>query len=602
MNLIKKFIEKQLSYQFMNKISTSLFVSAFFSLTLLFFGPSAIYFTNVFEFFSSYSEISYLLIITTLICTVLLTIILSFLKKTIYKKAISILVTLSFLLWLQGNILKWDYGVFDGSDIDWQKNIFLGLIDVSIWIGFFILAIIKSSFIFKFSKKLCFAFLLIQSLSLIITFIDAPKVEGRKFIKIEQSSRFEFSSKKNIILIILDTFQTDVFQELLLEDPQQKKIFKDFTYFRNALGGFPTTKASVPLILTGSYYENLEPYYEFIKKVYTSNSLPKVLKENGYGVHLFPLPGNVYFREDIANNFVRKKSLDKKVLIDTAFIYDIVLFRYLPHFFKKYIWNDQSWLLKDISINNLQIKSSKKERLREILKKRKKLNRRTDQLFFSLMKTRINMNSSLPTFKFYHLMGLHPPLKLNRNCEFKKQGFTRENYKNQAICLLSSINGFLNTLKETGIYNNSMIVIIGDHGPGNWGLENINIKLTKYNNIKTAQSESLLKIKSGALPLFLVKQFKSSERSEINISDAPVSLSDIPKTILSELQIQNKFSGVSVFSLKETDVRRRRYLYHSKFRTSKIGYLDKMTEYFVTGFSWIDQSWSKPNKTFAPGK
>jgi hypothetical protein len=598
-----KFIEKRLPYQFMAKILTSLLASAFFSFTLLFFGPSTIYFTNVFEFFSSYSEISYLLIIITFISTFLSTIILSFLKKKNYQKAISLLIVFSILLYLQGNILIWDYGVFDGSDINWQKKIFLGIIDSSIWIGFIIIAIIKSSFIFKVARKLCLAFLLIQSLSLIITYSNASQVEGRKFIDIENNSKFEFSEKKNIILLVLDTFQTDVFQELLLEDPKQKKIFKDFTYFRNALSGFPTTKASVPLMLTGLYYQNKEPYLDFIKKAYTSNSLPKVLKENGYKVHLFPVIGTVYLREDIANNFVRKKSFyDKAINIkDTVFIYDIVLFRFLPHFFKKYIWNDQTWFLRNIFDQKAQQKSAEENRLKKRLKRKKQKYRATDVQFFSSIKDNIIVNNTNPVFKFYHLKGLHPPVRLNCKCELiTGLKYNRQNYKNQAICVLSSIEEFLKTLKAKGVYNNSMIFIVSDHGPGNWGLRNVKTELTKFTNLKTDQNKSLLKIKSGALPLFLVKPFKFVRESKIKISDAPVSLSDISKSILSELQIQNKVPGVSVFDLKETDVRNRRFLYHSKFRTSKSGYFNKMTEYNVTGFSWIDQSWSKPIKIYTP--
>jgi len=585
--------------KFKTRIATALLASAFFSFTLLFFDPSTIYFTNALEFFSSYSEISYIFITVTLSCTILLTISISLLKNTAYKKGISLIVTLSLLLWLQVNILRWDYGIFDGSDIDWQKKILLGLIDSSIWIGFIILAFFKSSLIFKVAKKLCLAFILIQSISLISTFIHAPKVEGRALLKIDGSSRFIFSSKKNIIILILDTFQTDIFQEIIIDDPQQKIIFKDFTYFRNALGGFPTTMGSIPLILTGSYYQNSEPYYKFIKKVYTSNSLPKVLKENGYRVHLFT-PGNtIYLREDIASNFIRKKNFAKKVIKDILFIYDIALFRTLPHFFKKYIWNNQSWFLKNFYWKNLQLKPSKKKRLKKKFKKG--ILYRTDFRFYSLMKIRTTIKKSIPTFKLYHLKGLHPPLKLNNKCEFTKQNFNRQNYKNQAICVISQVKEFLDILKEKGIYDSSMIFIIGDHGPGNWGLTNINTKLTKHYNFKTSQSETLNKIKSGALPLFLVKPFKSRKQSKIKISDAPVSLADIPKTILSELGINKKIPGVSIFSLKETDNRSRRYLYHSGFRTSNVGYFNNLTEYIVTGFSWIDKSWSKPLRIFTPG-
>src|SRR6185436_19727519 len=72
----------------------------------------------------------------------------------------------------------------------------------------------------------------------------------------DDSARFAFSPTRNVVILVLDTFQTDLFQELLDDDAGLAAKFEGFTYFRNAVGGFPSTAASVPLILTGQYYEN----------------------------------------------------------------------------------------------------------------------------------------------------------------------------------------------------------------------------------------------------------------------------------------------------------------------------------------------------------
>jgi phosphoglycerol transferase MdoB-like AlkP superfamily enzyme len=71
-------------------------------------------------------------------------------------------------------------------------------------------------------------------------------------------------------------------------------------------------------------------------------------------------------------------------------------------------------------------------------------------------------------FKYYHLYGAHQPLNVNENLEFTGESFpfTRENYVNQVTAVLKATAEFLDLMKSSGIYDESMIVIIGDHGKG----------------------------------------------------------------------------------------------------------------------------------------
>ena len=88
--------------------------------------------------------------------------------------------------------------------------------------------------------------------------------------------------------MVVDMFQTDIFWEVLNENPQYKKIFKEFIYFPDCLGGFPTTYASVPFLLTGNSYDNSIPIQQFMQKAYLSDtSIPKVLRENGFETQIF---------------------------------------------------------------------------------------------------------------------------------------------------------------------------------------------------------------------------------------------------------------------------------------------------------------------------
>lgn len=97
-------------------------------------------------------------------------------------------------------------------------------------------------------------------------------------------------------------------------------------------------------------------------------------------------------------------------------------------------------------------------------------------------------------------------------------------------------------------------------------------------------------VNGEALPLVLIKPFNSENKMQINY--APISLSDIPKTVTSQLGLRDGFSGTSVFEIKESDKRIRRYFsYDWEEQDIKDNFLPIMTEYVVSGFSWLEESW-----------
>ena len=85
----------------------------------------------------------------------------------------------------------------------------------------------------------------------------------------------------------------------------------------------------------------------------------------------------------------------------------------------------------------------------------------------------------------------------------------------------------------------------------------------------------------------LVKPFGS--RGEMKVSDAPVSLADIPKTVMSELKMESDFPGISMFEQND-DIHRKRYFgYVNKVGASSVIKFIPLCS--VSGFSWLSESW-----------
>ena len=565
-----------------SKISNIICVGSFFSLTLLFFGPSHLYFYNSIEFDFTFAEIFFTLITKTISSLLFVsTILLLFFKSSNFKRIVSVFFVSSFLLWLQGNILVWDYGVLDGTEIKWDEKYLYGIIDSIIWIVLLIVAFLNYSTIYKTVRAGSIAFICIQLMSLGIVSLKTPEKQHAKWSE-DNSCKWSFSSEKNVIILVLDGFRTDTFEEIINEDKYFKDLFDGFTYFRNSVGGFPTTYPSVPLILTGQYYDNSVPIQRFMKKAYCGNSVPRILKEHDYMVYL-PRKPYIYCSPDIASNFVPTETSFFK-LQNITHLLDSTFFRYSPHFIKKFIF----YKTDNLTIAHNNKSTIKKEANTASGGKNRTRSRKgpvsPDLDFIEQMTIGCNLISDHKAFKYYHLRGPHPPFRLNEQLEYENLPNNLSGYVTVARASLKITRLFLNNIKDLGIYDKSMILIIADHGQGYLETPGKLSKNMGYVN-----------------PLILIKPFSS--RGAINVSDAPVALCDIPKTIFEELGLEIYASGYSMFKIKDSINRRRRYL---SYKWSKEGfenpYLPEMKEYYVKGMSWLHSSWCRSDRNFLPGK
>ena len=567
------------------RILTSLCVSSFFGLTLFLFGPAHLYFTNIQEYSIPFFKVVPFLLGLSVLCVLLLTALLVSAGPQTHRKAVSLLFVLSLLLWLQGNIFVWNYGPLDGREIDWSANRVRGLIDGGIWVGLIIIAFAAAPRVWKIARGAGIAFLLIQLASLLIVLAKAPDVSHlQKETALDEESLYGFSPERNVIILVLDSFQADIFQEIINESPRYWDVFDGFTFFRNSLAGYPVTHANVPLILTGRYYENSVPIHEFVKEAFSGDSVPKILMNNGYRVDLFVAGKYAYTDETIASSRIEIKNLSDRnsSLREAAFLLDITLFRYLPHFVKRYVYNNQAWFLHNLGLDRVAGGAPPGPFGDSII-------------FIRKMAGKANDDCDKKTFKYIHLWPPHLPIRINERLEYEDLEGTRDNFKKQAKGSLELVNVIFEAFRRLGIYDNTMILVIADHGAH----YKINTETIGHKHDNDKKESLIDEIKPTAIPLFLIKPFMST--GKLTVSDAPVSLADVAETIVSELSLEADVPGTSVFMIGESDIRNRRYLYHESGHDWPRYYLSPMTEYSVSGFSWLNESWSPTHKVFDAG-
>jgi hypothetical protein len=592
--------------------ATAPVVLAFFSLTLLVFGPSTIYLTNVNEFSSRYTDVLLAGIALAAAFSLLLAAVILGLKalgKAFYEKGLALIFAAGFLIWLQGNFLLWDYGPLDGREIPWSRMARFGYIDGAVWLAVLAGAVVFFRLVIKNARKACLLLLILQLGYGAVLFSRNPETSNFKKFSIDARKEFLFSRQRNVVLIILDTFQTDFFDEVMRQSPDLAKGYEGFTRFRNALGGYPFTELSVVLMLTGRYYDNSMPYERWLKMAYLGNSVPRVLRSNGWRVDLFPkISYSVYYSDEVLSNSLPGVRFSDRVR-DIAYILDLCLFRSLPHFLKRPVYNDQNWLiarlpgrfwkmgpkLRDDSPRLTLPPGRNRVRRRRLSSKTAYL-KSQDVRFVEAMYAEGVAGDEPGAFKFYHLGGPHIPLILDENLNYGQMEVNRENYRKAATASLKLTALFLERLRQLGIYDQSLIIIVGDHGAGGQGQ-----KFVPQPGMPGSGEEDdvvTLPYRINALPLMLVKPFGA--RGELKTSDAPVSVSDIPATVFASLGLTVDAPGEPVFSVDVGAPRERRYMYYSG--RDVYSYYGDMTEYLVTGPGWVDRDWRPSGKVFTRGK
>ncbi len=131
------------------RFPAALLPSLLLVLNLFFFLPLAIFQGNQEEFGVSLKSILGEFLLPGLIILLLLIGAGLVLPSNAGRRFTSILFALAVLVWIQGNLLVWKYGVLTGQAIDWKGHAWSGWLDALVWIGFLSLAVAFSKPISK---------------------------------------------------------------------------------------------------------------------------------------------------------------------------------------------------------------------------------------------------------------------------------------------------------------------------------------------------------------------------------------------------------------------------------------------------------------------
>jgi hypothetical protein len=545
-----------------------------------------IYFSNAAEFSVSAWTLAQSLIPVLGLFFVVLLIVLLLLPKNIKKYVLCLFTAIGILFWIQGYIINWDYGILTGDPIQWSTYTTRLIVDGLIWFAFIVFFIFFARRIISYVVFISFLLITVQGISLYYSSSKYSASPGFHEYTIIKDKRMEFSSDKNIVIILLDAFQSDIFQEIIDNNPKYKDELSGFTYFRNTTAQYSKTYGAIPALLTGRWYINKQPIQQFLSASF-EHAISTRLLEEGWTTQLYPMKERIIgYSKDYASN-IRLMADKSMELSDAGKLLDLGLFRVSPHYLKPFWLNDFEWRLQSVfasfSTHDLKThfsRSTSKDFFHPILQ------------FAHESQTALNSHSPNPVFKFFHFNIPHMPFILNEDLEYERLQPNREGFRRYSVAGLKVVEQFIAQLKEKDLYEKTMIFVLGDHGGGEYHAGILDHKEVEVNkgNIPSFHHQS-------GIPLLLVKPFGA--KGSLHITDAPASLEDVVVTICDTLDIKHDYDGYDLFSLTEDMKRKRRYIF-LEFQGWDHAYLPEMYEYEVAGHAWSPSSWKFTGQVYSP--
>ena len=303
-----------------------------------------------------------------------------------------------------------------------------------------------------------------------------------------ENELFTYSkTHKNIVVIVLDAFSGSHTPYILEQFPHFKEQLDGFLLFPNTISTTNSTIHSIATLLGGEYYavynmnKRKQNLAQEIDKAFINTA--NAFAGDDFSVSLMAFVGSkidninaqthpAVFALDTGsraflNYYIRQENLFETIKANTAKNSKYILpaqlsafglFKFAPKPLHPSIYNDGLWLFdtKSHAITAIGYAAT-----------------------FYAPTHILSVDSAKPTFKYFHSMMTHTPYGMyfnNDKCEFFSDKSAFADYPHKArienahqhfdteACALKYLTHFVANLKNLGIYDNTQIFVVSDHG------------------------------------------------------------------------------------------------------------------------------------------
>ncbi len=544
------------------RIWLSLLAAAAFPFTVAIFGAGEIYLNNSDEFLFVLSDFWFVSAAIGLAVFAALAVILWLLHGRIFHVALSLVVWLSLMTYIQGNFLNFGLTSLRADELVEGAGIGWIVIDLLIWLvsG---AGIVCTSLLVKDKQTLgllatvaLVMIFAVQTINFGVAFLGSDEPEkGEKVLTTE--NMFEVSEKENVIVFLLDRFDIYYYHQTLKQDPDFFKALDGFTFYDNNISLYSRTYPSVTYMLTGvenSFKNTREEYFE---EAYADSVFLKDLKANDYKINLYTSAYYAYDDASVFGDMVDNVSRYDDYVIEGRLglagkMLALSLYRYLPLGMKDMIRVSSADFERYVSFDT-----------ENDFEKYAMNDAATYRMF---RENGLSTQNEKNTFTFLHLNGCHSPYTMDEN----GNPIESNNYASAAIPALKGCFGliydYIEELKALGLYENATIIITGDHARA----------MDDTVDVEDARVTALFVKKSG------------SSQTPLTYSSAPVCQENLRAEIVKSAGITTDEDYGRAFSDIAEDEEIVRKYYFEKSNGDK----DEIVKYHVVGDANDFSNWT----------
>lgn len=497
------------------KIRSALLMSSALSFILTIYLATDTFVNNFTDFPFYYQQLLPAMLWDFIVLTLSLAVIILGVREKHFNISMSIVMGLILAVYVQYMFMNNRLNMIGMQEFDWRKHAGFAVFNGAVWL--FIIAV--PLLMLKFNRKLWDKLSTIVPAAMLalhvitaVTMVSTSKNDlfgTHNHAYMTTDEMYTVSKHKNVIVLVFDAADNKYIDTVMKENPEKLDDFKDFTVYTNTCSVYDFTTMSFAQMFSGIDFDNELTGSEFFEKAWKG---PKAeafyggLHDMGYKVNAYNMNGGtaldwngIFDNAAYSEKAVRMKpsTVHHKKLRTN--LHSLEMYRALPFAAKRFV-NEEKLSFENIVIFDFGYKYYENS---DFLKHLELTPADNDSNYFTIQ----------------HTIGTHYPC---------------ETYDELDTCF-DITRGYIEQLKEMGVYDDSVIIVTSDHGEHSDG-------------------------ETGATPIFMIKEANTShDRFEVN--NSPMYFTDLLSTFAVnagfDKETAEKEFGPSIYDFDENSIRER---------------------------------------------
>ncbi len=542
---------------FKNRLLTAVLVSIAFSFTYFFFSTFEVFALNTDSIPFVFSQIAGTVTLLFVIVLLAMSGILLIFRGRIFDLVVSLVFGTVFTGYIQANFLNGSLGNLTGDAIEWQDYTQERIVNTIITIVLFAIPFVLRYFGRKLwtiaLRALSGLLVAVQLIAMVSLSSRLPSLKGEEGY-LSNAGIYDIAPQHNIVILLLDRLDNCYINALLRDNPHYFDHLDGFTHFTNNLSCYSQTFPSVPNMFTGKHHFFDRPTPSYMKEAWQTSTFLPNLRDEGYTITMYMEKGYTYSKiEDlqptVQNAIHQELCVDQRRALQE--VLQLTAYRYAPYLLKPIFWTSS-----DRFSSLVYTTSGQAPYITDDI-----------QFFEKLSQNGLSIEGSRNRFAYIHLQGPHEPYVMDATAQLAVVG--KRNVIEQTKGSFHIVFHYLAELKRLGKYNDSTIIITGDHG---------------------ARKDDFFPLDRPIVTALFVKP-RGAGGTPLVVNRAPVTTDNLRPFLNAEAGLPYESLGRSYFDVPETEINAR-YLHHRLYSRPK----NHMLTYEIVGDANDFSNWKLVNK------